>query len=348
MPFASVAKDTTSTFVLAHYLPPNFVIRDPRNLRKEEIQTLLTHILGRQRIKADDAFRFNMFETIRDTHFAAVYPGGAETGTRHVRKERRPRRGKVRAMPIGTGGNDGRSSHSAGQQIAIGNGVCDDGPENHGHGTAGWDGQADFEELSQGDEDVVKDSGMADMEEGDEESGGIEEMDVVWEGGGGHGGIESPEPTGARQPSIHRSAFASGVPDGPYGKATHHHTQNTQVESFTIVDQSTANSLIAHGISLGNPVNGPNDGDPKYLVPISVLSSLPTGTQVPNTEQSSETVPIDPLLLLMTHNTHIDGNSGPIHRHLRTADQLAEEEAQLLTRQLGSRRQPKPNSRYYS
>lgn len=344
MPFGSLADDTASAFVSPQYLPPRFVIRDPRNLRKEDIQAFLMHVMERQRNNAEDGFRFNVYEKKRDDHHVALYPGdGVETSTRYVKRQRVPRRTKNK---IGTRNNaDPGDLGPAEQDLGAGKRLGDAADEVRDCDEDGeW--EADIEDVCENSEDDVRDPGTGDIWAGGAENlAGAGEWDPVAD----DGGAGSLGGTIIHERTINVSAMPYAGPEIHH--AHHNHSpigpRQSQGDSLTLVGQSMANELIAHGYSLEHPVNGPNDGYPQYMVPVSALASLPTDMTDYGAGQGGDLIPIDPILLANTPN-HLGRHPslGIHHRQVRTSDQLAEEEAEALTRQLASRRRPKRNSRY--
>jgi hypothetical protein len=68
VPYGSLAKDTLK-FVDAEYMPNAFVICDPRNLKKAQLQSFLKHLQSRQMTQsADQVFRFSHFERRTQLH----------------------------------------------------------------------------------------------------------------------------------------------------------------------------------------------------------------------------------------------------------------------------------------
>lgn len=60
VPYEQVEKDTAK-FVASEYRPENIIIKDPRNMRKEDIARLLRHLYERQTVEGiDKAFRFKI------------------------------------------------------------------------------------------------------------------------------------------------------------------------------------------------------------------------------------------------------------------------------------------------
>lgn len=113
--------------------------------------------------------------------------------------------------------------------------------------------------------------------------------------------------------------------------------------SYVYVNQQQMDFLQNAGIPLSQPVNGPNDGDPEYLVPHDLYARYITGQSVAAHQPTLDVeCPIDPILLQekgtatgnvdvpsqQAHPKPCSSASNPLGRRSRmTADDLAQQEA---------------------
>ncbi|KAF8810541.1 hypothetical protein BYT27DRAFT_7209334 [Phlegmacium glaucopus] len=101
VPFEQVERDT-ACFVRCPYRPKSLIIKDPRNMHKEDIVQLMQHIYQRQETEGvEQAFRFRLFIGRDKQPFDAVYPDQADESTqrRQVRVNKQSKKGKEIARP---------------------------------------------------------------------------------------------------------------------------------------------------------------------------------------------------------------------------------------------------------
>jgi hypothetical protein len=92
VPFKALAIDTTK-FVLPEYLPEGITICDPRNMKKDAIQSFFTHIKQRQdKQGAENTFRFKIALGKHHEIVEAHYPT-----QRDIQASPRKRKGKEKA-----------------------------------------------------------------------------------------------------------------------------------------------------------------------------------------------------------------------------------------------------------
>ena len=93
VPFASVECET-SKFISPVFLPASFIIKDPWNQRKDEIESLLGHIKSRQeKHMPEEVFQFCGYQRKGDTKLKiANYPDGKQTKNQECKKKAAPRR----------------------------------------------------------------------------------------------------------------------------------------------------------------------------------------------------------------------------------------------------------------
>ena len=113
VPFASLEK-ATSKFVSPQYLPASFIIQDPHNLKKQEIQSFLLHIKQRQEWhNPEEVFHFRGYERRgKEELEAALYPDSAIHDQDRVPAPQKQHQTKARLAPPKSGppvANDGPS-----------------------------------------------------------------------------------------------------------------------------------------------------------------------------------------------------------------------------------------------
>jgi len=92
VPFKALMGDPESMLDIK-YLPRPNILRDPRNMPKEDLIDLLEHIhIRQQTFGAGDAFRFSHYQTGNKEMKEARYPNDLVQDNRDVRRpKKRPR-----------------------------------------------------------------------------------------------------------------------------------------------------------------------------------------------------------------------------------------------------------------
>jgi hypothetical protein len=88
VPFRAVQEDNRR-FVDKKYIPADVIIKEAKNMQKDDLIHFLEHVLDRQqRFGADDAFRFRIFIK-KQTEHLSKYPA-SQPGERPINKSKRP------------------------------------------------------------------------------------------------------------------------------------------------------------------------------------------------------------------------------------------------------------------
>jgi hypothetical protein len=92
VPYASIEHET-SKFISLEFSPASFIVKDPRNQRKEEIESLLGYIKSRQeKHKPEEVFQFRGYQRKGDTKLMiANYPDGKQTNKQDHKKKAGPK-----------------------------------------------------------------------------------------------------------------------------------------------------------------------------------------------------------------------------------------------------------------
>ena len=232
VPMNALATNTTD-FVSAEYLPNAITICDPRNMRKEDIQSFFGHIKQRQdQYGAENAFRFRKALGRDQEHLEINYPD---------------------PVPL---------HHDHGQQSPR------KLPKKRGKGKA---------------------------------------KGPTLTPGTMPSGISAPDTPAPNTPAPDTPAPDTPAPDtpAPGTSAPHISAPGTSAQPstpaefdvpMTIIGQAAMMTLVAKGHPPVLPLNGPNDGDPQYAVPVLALP-------LPSNDAEQPNVPIDPALLLNMHGT---------------------------------------------
>lgn len=88
VPYKSLEEETTR-FIEEQYMPPGFVMKDPKKLHKNAEIKLLTHILQRQQsVGVEQAFRFHIYQNKKGEHDAR-YPDSLPAAHKKGRKKKK-------------------------------------------------------------------------------------------------------------------------------------------------------------------------------------------------------------------------------------------------------------------
>lgn len=310
VPFLTL-EENASLFIEEEYLPASFAMKDPHNLRKEAMEAFFDLVQKRQMERGEsDSFRFHAYEVEKGELVPAEYPETEQSISQMAGK--RKQRGNVTEGREQHRGK-GKCAKHGGRQRQAG------APSTEGESSGGGDTFVPFEDSMAG-------QTLAVQEVADQSSvshGGV--------GQGGEGRHSRRGPESNLSPDI--EAF-SGEEDGP-GAATFMPdglgTASTDIEAglstvphqdLVVVNHDIACQLQRIGVSVGEPINGPMEGDPQYAVPQSILGTSPA--QRPQDQQT--TIPVDPILGQPDFNQH----------RCQTNDQLAQDEAQAVVGRLKS------------
>ncbi|KAJ3561765.1 hypothetical protein NP233_g9994 [Leucocoprinus birnbaumii] len=235
VPFLTL-EENASLFIEEEYLPASFAMKDPHNLRKEAMEAFFDLVQKRQMERGEsDSFRFHAYEVEKGELVPAEYPETEQSISQMAGK--RKQRGNVTEVV---------------SSIAV-------------------RGNAPSMEADSGKRVPRRQKTLAVQEVADQSSvshGGV--------GQGGEGRHSRRGPESNLSPDI--EAF-SGEEDGP-GAATFMPdglgTASTDIEAglstvphqdLVVVNHDIACQLQRIGVSVGEPINGPMEGDPQYAVP---------------------------------------------------------------------------------
>ena len=89
------------------------------------------------------------------------------------------------------------------------------------------------------------------------------------------------------------------IPSHPPDANAQSPDRNTERQSYMQVDQATMNMLSTAGVTQPQPINGPGDGEPVYLIPCQIYMQYMyiTSPSLPNDTVNKCSCPIDPSLL---------------------------------------------------
>lgn len=146
--------------------------------------------------------------------------------------------------------------------------------------------------------------------------------------------------TTAQTPNSEPNAAAdpeAGARTGHHPDADSHSPDpDTSQSSYVQVNQATMDVLYTAGVTRPQPINGPGDGDPEYLIPRQIYMRYITPPSVPNDNVNDPPCPIDPSLLEDNTNPPQQVPPRPLPQRLvggiRTQDPIARAMARAQAR----------------
>jgi hypothetical protein len=245
-----------SNFAKPQYFPPGFIIKDPRNLKKEQILSFLHHVKNRQDLYgAEDAFRFSHYLT-KNSRVSACY--SEQLRSRPPTMEATPSDNPIMPLvhspdkPTGVSRLAEETRLESSQDVTnigsletIGNeiqapdnlyhpGLAGDTPTHRN--MTGSDGSSSYTPI-----------GMNPI--GKETLGN--------------------KPIGSK-PIGSKPIGNNPIHTKPHCRPT---LDDTHIGSqpLVLISQGHRDMLLPLGVGVGAPINGPNDGPPQYAIPRSFI-----------------------------------------------------------------------------